>query len=412
MKERINFYDTNELLHNLDSIKDTIYLSSVTLQELEHIKTSKNKDEDIKYEARKVTRFLRENEEKYVCIPVENKHHKLLSKYKLEEDNDNLIIACAKLLEKEYDVTFYTDDICCYNIAKNIFNLNCKGLETNNKKEEYKGYKEVIMSDEELSNFYENGYNDNIYDLLINEYLIIKDSLNNPIDSWKFTKEGLIRVETKFIESNQFGKTTPKDFYQKCLMDSFKSNVITCVKGKAGSGKSYLAMNYLFNQLERGKIDKIIIFVNPIAVRGSGKLGFYPGDKNEKLLDSTIGNFLCGKLGDISLALDLIAKGQLMLIPIADIRGMDLTGMNAGLYITEAQNLSIDLMKLSLQRIGEDCICIIDGDCDTQVDDRLFEGSNNGMKRMSEIFRGQDLYGEVELKNIYRSRIGRIADKM
>ena len=57
MKERINFYDTNELLHNLDNIEGKIYLSSITLKELEHIKTSKNKDEDVKFEARKVTRF-------------------------------------------------------------------------------------------------------------------------------------------------------------------------------------------------------------------------------------------------------------------------------------------------------------------------------------------------------------------
>jgi phosphate starvation-inducible protein PhoH len=36
--------------------------------------------------------------------------------------------------------------------------------------------------------------------------------------------------------------------------------------------------------------------------------------------------------------------------------------MNAGIYISEAQNLDIELMKLTLQRIGQDSICIIDGD--------------------------------------------------
>jgi phosphate starvation-inducible protein PhoH len=51
-----------------------------------------------------------------------------------------------------------------------------------------------------------------------------------------------------------------------------------------------------------------------------------------------------------------------MLLPMADIRGFDTTGMSAGIYITEAQNLDISLMKLALQRIGEDSICIIDGD--------------------------------------------------
>ena len=54
-------------------------------------------------------------------------------------------------------------------------------------------------------------------------------------------------------------------------------------------------------------------------------------------------------------------------------------------------------MKLALQRIGEDSICIIDGDEKTQVDDIAFSGANNGMRRLSQVFRGQDLYGEIEL---------------
>lgn len=97
---------------------------------------------------------------------------------------------------------------------------------------------------------------------------------------------------------------------------------------------------------------------------------------------------------------------------MSDIRGYDTSGMNAGVYITEAQNMDISLMKLALQRIGDDSICIIDGDYNTQVDMNQYAGSNNGMRRMSEIFRGQDFYGEIELQNIYRSKIAEIADRM
>ena len=69
-------------------------------------------------------------------------------------------------------------------------------------------------------------------------------------------------------------------------------------------------------------------------------------------------------------------------------------------------------MKLALQRIGNDGICIIDGDEKTQVDDIHFAGSNNGMKRVSKVFRGEDIYGEVELRIIHRSKIAQIAEKM
>lgn len=412
--ENIKFYDTNELLHSIDEIKDKIYLSSITLQELEHIKTSKNKDEDVRFEARRVTRYLREHKDSYECIVVEKKHYKLLSKMNLEPDNDNLIIACAKLLEKYYNVDFFTDDICCYNIAKNIFNLKCSGIKADIKIESYKGYKEVIMTDEELAKFYEKENKENIYGLEINEYLIIKDTLNQLIDAWKYIGDrfGFVQVDVKPIQSKMLGKLKAKDFYQQCVLDSFQNNTITVVKGKAGSGKSHLAMNFLFNQMDKGRIDKIIMFVNPVATRGAVKLGYYKGTKDEKLLDSTIGAFLQGKLGDDLNVQTLIGTGKLLLLPMSDVRGFDTSGMNAGIYITEAQNMSIDLMKLALQRIGDDCIAIIDGDVDTQVDDKLYEGSNNGMRRLSEIFRGQDLYGEIELQNCYRSRIAEIAEQM
>mgnify|MGYP002769484391 FL=1 len=97
---------------------------------------------------------------------------------------------------------------------------------------------------------------------------------------------------------------------------------------------------------------------------------------------------------------------------MSDLRGFDTSGMNAGVYITEAQNLDIELMRLALQRIGDDCFCILDGDAQTQVDMPQYAGSNNGMKRVSEIFRGDSIYGEVVLKTIYRSHIGELAAKM
>ena len=108
----------------------------------------------------------------------------------------------------------------------------------------------------------------------------------------------------------------------------------------------------------------------------------------------------------------LINDGQLVLLPMSDIRGYDTTGMNAAIYISEAQNLDIELMRLALQRIGEDSICIIDGDDRTQVDMALYAGSHNGMKRVSQVFRGAEFYGEITLKNIHRSKIAKLAQKL
>jgi predicted ribonuclease YlaK len=211
-----------------------------------------------------------------------------------------------------------------------------------------------------------------------------------------------------------FGKISPKDqdIYQKIALDSLNNNQITMLRGKAGSGKSILSFAYMFSQLEKGNIDKIIIFCNTVAAKGAAKLGYYPGDRVEKLLDSQIGNLLESKLGSRSMVEKLIAEESLVLLPIADIRGYDTSGMNAAVYISEAQNLDVELMRLALQRIGEDSICIIDGDFSHQVDMEQYAGSSNGMRRVSEVFRGQDFYGEVELQNIHRSKIANIAELM
>ena len=108
----------------------------------------------------------------------------------------------------------------------------------------------------------------------------------------------------------------------------------------------------------------------------------------------------------------MINEEKILLLPMSDIRGYDTSGMNAGIYISEAQNLDVPLLKLALQRAGDDAIFILDGDTKSQVDMVDYEGANNGMRRASKVFRGHDIYGEVELKQIHRSQIAQIAENM
>ena len=216
------------------------------------------------------------------------------------------------------------------------------------------------------------------------------------------------------VESLMFGKISPikGDIYQQCALDSLCNNQVTVMRGPAGSGKSYLALGYLMSLLDKGKIDRIIIFANTVSVRGAAKLGFYPGSRLEKLLDSQIGNFLASKFGSITEVEKMTDEGTLMILPASDIRGLDTSGMKAGVYVTEGQNTSIDMLKLMLQRIGEDSIVIIEGDDKCQVDMSEYSGTNNGLRRMSQVFRGKNFYGEITLNTIYRSKIAAVADEM
>jgi predicted ribonuclease YlaK len=331
------------------------------------------------------------------------------------QNNDSRIIATVYhlVIMEGYEFIFLTSDLNCYEIAYSL-KLDCFFL-SDDEKQKYKGFKEVEVNDEELAKFYEHQLKDpsNIYDLYVNEYLLLK--YNNKItDMYKWDGQKYQPIPFMKFESKMFGKIMPKgnDSYQQIAMDSLATNQITMLRGRAGTGKSLLSFGYMFSLLDQQKIDKIIIFCNTVATKGSAKLGYYPGSRTEKLLDSQIGNFLISKLGDRIAVERLIADGQLVLLPMSDIRGFDTTDMHAAVYITEAQNLDKELMKLALQRIGEDCICILDGDSDAQVDLGMYAGNNNGMKRVSKVYRGASFYGEVELQNIYRSRIAELAEKM
>ena len=392
-----------------DVLKEKFYISSTSLQELEHIKVSRNKEEQVKYAARKILHILDENESSYNVIVTDSKIIDIINQHGLENTPDNQICACASTIE---DVVFITNDIACKSIARHIF-----GLKTETVKEEekdlYTGFIEKSLSETEMAYFYEH-LQENVYDLLANQYLVLKDDDNKKVDIMVWRDEMYQNVKFPTIRSNYFGNVKPLngDVFQQMALNSFSNNQITMIKGAAGTGKSYLAVGYLMWLLEKRKIEKIIVFCNTVATANSAKLGYYPGTKDEKLLDSSIGNMLSAKLGDSFGLEEMMAKGRIQLLPMSDIRGFDTNGMCAGIYITEAQNMDISLMKLALQRIGEDSICIIDGDYNAQVDLSQYAGSNNGMRRMSEVFRGQDFYGEVELQNIYRSKIAKIAENM
>ena len=406
----MKLYDTCSLLLAIDRLKECdekFALSSITLEEIENIKTSVHKDENSKYMARQASKFLSENEDRYFVIIYNTDIEELITQHKLPITNDNKIIATAASRK----LNFVTNDLNAKVIARQVFILQVE--EEKEVEDNYRGYLEIVPTEEQLCAVYSNPA-ENVFNALKNQYIILFDAEGNHLDTLCWTGEENRKLNFHSFDSTWFGSVRAKknDWYQMCAMDSLLNNQISCLRGPAATGKSLLSMSYLFSALDRGKIDKIIVFCNPVAARHAARLGFYPGDKNEKLLDSQIGNFLVSKLGDRGMVQDLIDQGTLLLLPFADIRGFDTSGMRAGVYITEAQNLDIDLMKLALQRIGEDSICILDGDDKAQIDMVEYSGSNNGLRKVSKVFRDHNIYGEVELKNIYRSKIAAIANNM
>ena len=303
-----NFYDTSSLLLKANTLfenpEEQIVISSITLKELEEIKTMYNKTSDIKCAARHVLAKLTAHPGEYEIVIFTTAMLEPIIEKDLMISNDTKILACAiwyDTIKHPDETIFITNDLSLSHLANLFFGNDCIQSVQEDIDDEYVGYKEIKMTEKEMGEFYSNLQN-NTYNLYINEYLIIKNENNETVDKMKWTGEKHIPISYANIDSRYLGKIKPykDDVYQALAIDSFVNNKITLIKGPAGTGKSFLSLGYLFHLLGNNKIDKIIIFCNTIATKGAARLGFYPGTRDEKLMDSQIGNFLSSKLGDRS----------------------------------------------------------------------------------------------------------------
>lgn len=413
----MKFFDTCAALILQEQIFDEgeIYISEITLCELEKIKHSSDKDDNTKYLARKLIRLLYENKDKCNVVKFDRyafsdfKEHFNIEFY--ETSPDLKIISCAYNVKFGGDSIFITSDIYCAMVAQNC-GLTVEYIDTK-KKAPYTGFVDVKFdTDDELNEFYEDILccGKNPLNLLVNQYAIIRNSNNEVIDKFRYTGEYYARVDYVQADSEQFGLVKPRNIHQLLALDSFKNNDVTLIGGPAGSGKTLLSFGYFFELLEKNKIDRIVIFCNPVVAKNAAKLGYYPGTQLEKILSSQVGNVLASKLGSMLEVERLVNEQKLVIIPAGDCRGYEVP-KNSGVYIMEAQNLDTTLLRMLLQRVGDDCKVIVDGDREEQTDLDIYT-NDNGMEKMSEVYRGEDIFGQVDLQSIERCRIGRIAERM
>lgn len=290
-----NYYvfDTSSLIleaYTLFEDFENIVIPSVCLSELESIKTSINKDPEVKQAVSFLLKLLDENTDKYdVHIFTKSMLEPAYEK-DLEVNNDLKILMTALDYDKTRhpdETIFVSNDRSLKRIA-NLFFGEDSIISVKVDDENYVGYLEVQLNEEQMATFYSNQHT-NYYSLHNNEYLIIRDLDGKIVDKLCWTGEGYRQLKYYDFPSKHFGKKMrayPGDIYQALAVDSLFQNKITMITGLAGSGKTYLSLGYLFHKLEKGEIDKIVIFCNTVATKNSAKLGFYPGSRDEKLLDS------------------------------------------------------------------------------------------------------------------------------
>ncbi len=156
----------------------------------------------------------------------------------------------------------------------------------------------------------------------------------------------------------------PKTPGQKEYVDAIKKNNIVFGVGPAGTGKTYLAVALAVYALKNRDVDRIVL-TRP-AVEAGEKLGFLPGDLNEKVDPylRPLFDALREMMGEDSY-LRHIERGSIEIAPLAYMRGRTLS--NSFIILDEAQNTTKEQMKMFLTRMGENSRIVVTGDV-TQID--------------------------------------------
>jgi len=177
---------------------------------------------------------------------------------------------------------------------------------------------------------------------------------------------------------NRRGKISGRGKSQQQYLEQISSNDLTIGVGPAGTGKTYLAVASAVEALESDLVDRLIL-VRP-AVEAGERLGFLPGDHPylRPMYDA-----LFEMLGQQKVA-KYIERNIIEIAPLAYMRGRTLN--DAFIILDEAQNTTIDQMKMFLTRIGFGSKSVITGDI-TQVDlprDKT-SGLRHALKILSDI---------------------------
>tara|TARA_B100000886_G_scaffold260597_1_gene185480 strand:- start:9843 stop:11183 length:1341 start_codon:yes stop_codon:yes gene_type:complete len=340
------------------------------------------------------------------------------------EDSDNQIIATA-LSEKESQKTVKSRKVI---VVSRDINMRVKcdalGLLTEDYQAErvvksseglYTGRSEILVDEQEIDKFYNNEdiwLDEEKYQLYPNQYVMLISSSNEK-------KTALARFVDyknplrKIITSNKkIWSTTARNKEQQFAIDLLMDPNVPVVSlvGKAGSGKTLLALAAGLEQTFESRTYKKIVVTKPVEPVGKD-IGFLPGSMEEKMMPwlAPIQDNLQFLMGDDRATLEMyIAKGQIEVEAMTFIRGRSIS--NAFIVIDEVQNMTQHEIKTVLTRVGEGTKIILTGDIE-QIDNVYIDATNNGLSYVVETLKEEGITGHVTLLKGERSKVASIAAK-
>jgi len=224
------------------------------------------------------------------------------------------------------------------------------------------------------------------------------------------------RMLTRVIKQNTYG-IDPRNAEQTFALDALMNPDIQLVSltGKAGTGKTLLALAAALHQHKRYKQ---IFLARPIVPLANRDLGFLPGDIKEKmdpymqpLYDNltVIRHKFSHQSPEFLRINDMMKDEKLVITPLAYIRGRSLSSIF--FIVDEAQNLTPHEIKTIITRAGEGTKMVFTGDIE-QIDSPYLDTASNGLSYLSDKMKGQDIFAHVNLVKGERSFLAELASKL
>jgi len=421
--ERTYVLDTSVLLSDPRALfnfhEHAVVLPVVVITELE----AKRNDPEIGYFARQSLRLLDElrieHERLDFPIPVgeggslrvelNHSNPSVLPSGLQLGDNDSRILACAANLQADgVPVTVVSKDLPLRVKAASI------GLDAQEYRHElaidsgWTGMAEITLGSNDMARLYERETltTSTVEGMPINTGLVLHSDRGSALGRVVGEREvRLVRGDREVFGVH--GRSAEQRLAIDLLLDSEVG--ILSLGGRAGTGKSALALCAgLEAVLERQQHKKIMVF-RPLYAVGGQELGYLPGDQGEKMnpwgqaVFDTLGALVSQNVLD-----EVVDRGILEVLPLTHIRGRSLH--DAFVIVDEAQSLERNVLLTVLSRIGQNSRVVMTHDVAQR--DNLRVGRHDGVASVIETLKGHPLFGHITLTRSERSAIAALVSEM
>lgn len=331
-------------------------------------------------------------------------------------DNDTRILAVAANLAAEG---------CAVTVVSKDLPMRVKASALGIEAEEYRaelavesgwtGMREIQLAEEQMSDLWEaevipappaEHCGQDLAALPVHTGLVIHSPRGSALG--RLTPEGQIRL----VRGDQevFG-VHGRSAEQRIAIDLLLDEAVGIVSlgGRAGTGKSALALCAgLEAVMERRQHKKIMVF-RPLYAVGGQDLGYLPGSEAEKMNPWAQAVFdTLGAVVSQPVIEEVMARGILEVLPLTHIRGRSLH--DAFVIVDEAQSLERNVLLTMLSRIGRDSRVVLTHDVAQR--DNLRVGRHDGIAAVIEALKGHELFAHVTLERSERSAVAALVTDM